>query len=155
MTVTAEQWAAAAADHGITVAELRAKVAEIDNADVSGRLADALNLPSMHFDRDGDTMTFGEWAILYESPSYKFIAEQILPNRYWIATIWQGINGDFDDPPVVLETSVFLLHPERTELPPSVHRVAHTSLPDALAVHSELVGRYAGTATQGPTTNLP
>lgn len=152
MTVTAEQWAAAAADAGMTLDELHAKIAEIDNSDQRlplrprswSRNAAHQTAPPMHFDRDGDPLTTGEWAVLFEwARSYKFIAEQILPNRYWIATIWTGTDEHGDDDQIVMETSVFLLDPERNRLPPAVHRVVHASLADALRIHGELVDRFA------------
>jgi hypothetical protein len=146
VTVTAEQWASAAADLKITVDELHAKIAEIDSRDVGARLAARHELGPLEFDRDGEPLTFGQWAMLYESRSYRWIAEQVLPNRYWIATIWQGINEDFEDPPVVMETSVFHLHPEIEGLPPAELCIRHTTEADALRVHAELVRRYANAA---------
>jgi hypothetical protein len=153
MPVTVEQWAAAAADAGLTLDELHAKIAEIDDSDQQhlprrlrswSRDAAHQTGPPLHFDRDGDPLTTGEWAVLISARSYKFIAAQVLPNRYWIATIWTGIDdGDGDDPPIVLETSVFLLYPEWTRLPSAVHRVVHASLADALRVHGELVNQFA------------
>jgi hypothetical protein len=140
VTITAEQWAAAAADHGITVDELQTKIKEIDHTADERR---ARRQPPMHFDRDCEPITFGTWAMLYEALSYKRIATQILPNRYWIATIWQGVNVEEDDPPVVMESSVFVLKDSDQVLPGAVCRVEHTSLADALKVHTELVDRYA------------
>jgi hypothetical protein len=142
VTVTAEEWAAAAADHGMSVDVMRSKIADVDNS-AGERLAAHYHLDPLHFDRDGEPITFAEWAYLFESPSYKFVAATVLPNRYWIATIWQGINEDLDDPPIVLETSVFRLSPEQTELPPHTERVVHASLPHAREVHAELVDRFA------------
>lgn len=151
--ISAEQWAAVAADHGMTVEEMRSKIADIDNS-AGERLAVHYKLDPLHFDRDVEPITFGEWAYLYESPSYKFITQQILPSRYWIATIWQGINEDLDGPPIVMETGVFLLRPERTELPPPIHRVRHASLADALRVHAELVARCARRTARGAPSDF-
>lgn len=143
VTVTAEQWAAAAADLNMTVDELHAKITELDKGDVGARLARHHNLPSLHFDRDGDPLTLGEWAFLFEAPSYKFIRSTILPNLYWIATIWQGINEDCDEPPVVLETGIFHLDIDRILLPPMTARHLHPDLLTALAQHETLVAQWA------------
>lgn len=155
MTVTPEQWAAAAAGAGMTIAELHAKIAEIDNGVEHrfssrrlcswSRSAPDTTGPPLHFDRQGDPLTTGEWAVLYEwARSYRFLAETILPNRYWIATIWTGTdeNGD-DDPPVVMQSSVFLLNPNRDGLPASRFRIMHLTEEDAFEAHAWLVRLYS------------
>jgi hypothetical protein len=140
MTVTAEQWAAVANDIGITVEELRGRIAELDNSWAAKH--PTREYEPTYFDRDGDPLSLGEWAWLYEAPSYKFIVTTTLPNHCWVATIWHGVR-DFDDDGNVLETSVFPEAPaEGKPLLPSIERVTHASMDEALRVHSELADKY-------------
>lgn len=141
MTVTPEQWANVAADLGITGEELRQKIAEIDKSwAAEARLRDG---PS-YYDRDGDPLTLGEWAWLYEARSYKFITTTSLPNGYWVATIWHGTR---EDDGTVLETSVFPAPPsENKRLVPAIERVTHASMEEARQTHALLVALYAATA---------
>jgi len=148
--ITPEQWAAAAADHGISVEELRAKIAEVDAG-----MVDTSSISGNDFDRDLDPITFGEWAVLFESPSYKYIARTLLPNWWWVATIWQGINGDFEDPPVVMETSAFLLDEDMEHLPPPAVTLPHRSLEDALLCHAKLVKRFSQWVLPAPGVTPP
>lgn len=141
--MTPQQWEAAAADHGISVDELHVKIASLDSS-AAERLAAHYHLEPLYFDREGEPLTLGEWAHLYESRSYKYLAQQVLPNRYWIATIWHGVNEDFADPPVVLETSVFHLSDSTaTLLPPACYRLCHTTEHEAFETHRQLVTLYS------------
>lgn len=142
MSVSEEQWAAAAEDRGVTLDELRGRIAAIDGDDVSERVS-ALTHRPVAFDQQGDPLTLGEWAMLYDSRSYRFMAETVLPNRYWIATIWQGLNERFDDPPIVLETGVFLLDVDGTDLPPPSRIERHRSEQEAFEAHERLVAQFA------------
>lgn len=152
--VTEEQWAAAAADQNITLKEMRARIAALDNLDAADavRLGDRYStLPSLHFDWDLEPITLGQWAFLYDAPSYRFIARSVLPNRYWVATIWTGCNEEGDDPPIVFESAVFLLDPQIYMLPPSTLNETHADLAAARAGHRDLVV-YAATLHH---SNLP
>jgi hypothetical protein len=141
MAVTPEQWADVATDIGITGEELRERIAKIDNS----RAADPyLRDGPAYFDRDGDPLTLGEWAWLYEARSYRFIRTSSLPNGYWVATIWHGTR---EDDGTVLETSVFPAPPsENKRLVPAIERVTHASMEDALQTHTLIVVAYAATA---------
>lgn len=141
--VTEEQWAAVADDLDMTLDELRARVAAIDNADVKEWAKPYFELPPLHFDWDLEPITLGQWAVLHEAPSYRFVARSILPNRYWVATIWTGVNEEADDPPVVFESAAFLLDPEFDRLPASTINVTHADLAAARRGHTELVARAA------------
>lgn len=143
MTVTEAQWAAAAAEAGLTLDELRAKVAEIDNADGLRVVRPHFNLPHTQFDRQGDPLTLGEWAVLFEGRSYRYLAEAILPNRRWIATIWQGINHELNEPPIVLQSGVFHLDPEAARLSEPLEELFHSSETEALDAHDALVRKWA------------
>ena len=132
--ISDEQWAAVAADLHVSVERLQAKIAELD---ASGRSSS-----EGRYDRDLDPITFGQWAYLYESRSYRKICETILPD-HWIATIWRGIDVDLAtraerDHPLVMETAVFSTSGGRTQ---EVLRVTHASLDDARAEHDRLVAR--------------
>ena len=143
MTVTPEQWAAAAADLNITMDELQANIDKVERLNEIASLDPQARAPLPYFDRDGDPLTLGEWAVLFEAPSYKMVKRTLLSNRYWVATIWTGVNNDFDDPPTMLESSVF-----RVELGTKLNAnrlctILHTDMTAALQSHEELVLQYA------------
>lgn len=141
--VTEEQWAAVADDLDMTIDELRARIAAIDTIELEDMYRSDFQLPPLHFDRDLEPITLGQWVMLYEASSYRFVARSVLPNRYWVATIWTGINEEAEDPPVVFESAVFLLDPEVDRLPPSTINVIHADLAAARRGHTELVARAA------------
>lgn len=146
MTVTAEQWAAVAGDLGLTIEELHIAIAEIDERDLVRKAEQLLKLPDTKFDRGLDPITLGQWVMLHESPTYRYIASTILPNRHWIATIWQGVNDDGADPPIVMHSAVFHLDdPDRTELPDPVIEIDHQNEHEARVVHTLIVKRYLRT----------
>lgn len=146
MTVPDEVWVAVGAEKGRTLDQVRALIAEIDD----NRLPDMerhFNLPHSHFDRDLDPITLGEWSVLYESVCYRFIRQTILPNRFWIATIWTGMTDDpfTEEPPLVMRTGVFKLNDTDGEkLPPPVYEETHSNLAEALDAHARIVDWYTG-----------
>jgi hypothetical protein len=145
VTITAEQWAAAATDHNMTIKELFAKIAKIDSCDAGARLADHHNLGPLYFDRQCEPITLGVWSVLYAARSYKLIAEAMLPNGYWVATIWQGVNVELEDPPVVMESSVFFF-PDGVKtrpLPRALRTLSYSSEAEALWFHDQLVEQYS------------
>jgi hypothetical protein len=141
--VTEEQWAAAADDLNMTIDGLRARIAAIDTIKLEDMVQPDFKLPPLHFDWDLEPITLGQWAMLYEAPSYHFVARSVLPNRYWVATIWTGVNEEIGEPPVVFESAVFLLDPEIERLPPSTINVTHADLAAARRGHTDLVARAA------------
>lgn len=143
MAVTDEQWDAVAADIGITPEKLRDKINEIDRVDRSDPSHRKRDLPPLYYDRDLEPITLGQWAMLHESQSYRFIRRTVLPNRYWIATIWTGINEEGDDPPVVMESAVFHLDPDADRLGEPRLQTYHATVTAALAAHDGLVRRAA------------
>ena len=61
------------------------------------------------FDRKGNPITFHRWGKLNDRPEYKRVAEVTIGNRYWVSTVWLGLNHQFRDggPPIIFETMVF------------------------------------------------
>lgn len=138
MTISEEQWAQVAADLKLTLDELKFKIQHLDN----GFDRDL----QVEFDRDLDPLTFGEWAMLFESPSYRFIRVTVLPTRYAVLTIWQGLTADPEGPPVVMETAVFRLdytNEPDARLPPALYQELHLCEQDAIAAHERIVGSWA------------
>jgi hypothetical protein len=143
MAVTPEQWAAVAADLGTTIGDMNGQIAELDDRDDVGKAERLVKLPNTKFDRDLDPLSLGQWVILRSSPTYRYIASTILPNRHWIVTIWQGVNGDGDEPPIVMHTAVFHLDdPDRRDLPKPLVEIDHQNEPEARVAHALLVRRY-------------
>lgn len=145
MTVPGEMWVAVGAEKGRTLDEVRARIAELDGHPMTG-FERHFDMPHSYFDRDLQPITLGEWSELYESVSYRFIRQTVLPNRFWVATIWTGMTDDpfTDDPPRVMRTGVFRLNDtEREKLPEPTYEETHGSLAEALEAHPRIVDRYA------------
>jgi hypothetical protein len=69
---------------------------------------------SEYYDRQGNPITLMEWARRLEGKSTaavvadKRVAEDVLPNGYWVSTVWLGLNHAFGDgPPLIFESMVF------------------------------------------------
>jgi hypothetical protein len=142
MTVSDEEWEAVAVDLNTTVEKLKVKIEGLNQS--KSRRFRRDDLPELHYDRDLDPITFGEWAFLYEASSYRTIANTDLPD-YWVVTIWRGIDVDLAtraerDHPFVMETAVFSTSDGTTQ---QLLRVPHASLADARVGHDRLVARGA------------
>jgi hypothetical protein len=64
---------------------------------------------SGYYDRQGNAMTLMEWSRRLESGiNNRRVAEDWLPNGYWVSTVWLGLDHSFGSgPPVIFETMVF------------------------------------------------
>lgn len=138
MAVSDEQWAAVAAELELTVEEMHVRIAQVDQ-----RTHWRERHKPLEFDRDMEPITFGQWAFLYESRSYRIIAETMLPNRCWVATIWHGRNDEGSVPPIVMETSVFQLLPDRAALPAPMYQETHANEAEARAAHQRIAQTWA------------
>ena len=65
------------------------------------------NLP--YYDKEGKPITLLEWAELGDDTDYKRIASTMVAERYWVSTIWLGVDHNFGlwAPPLLFETCVF------------------------------------------------
>jgi hypothetical protein len=64
---------------------------------------------SDYHDRAGKPITLQEYGQLIEDVNAKRVAETVLPNGYWVSTIWLGLNHAFGHgPPLIFETMVFV-----------------------------------------------
>lgn len=63
---------------------------------------------SSYYDRTGAPISdMMAWAKKSEDPEYKRVAEDHV-GRYWISTVWLGLDHQFGDgPPLIFETMVF------------------------------------------------
>ena len=62
----------------------------------------------MHYDREGNPIQLGTWAMHVEDPSYKFLLDENA-GRYWVSTVWLGMDHSFGDgPPIIFETMAFV-----------------------------------------------
>lgn len=64
-----------------------------------------------HYDRDGDPITFGEWAALIESgEQYRRVAETTVETqfgKFWVSTVWLGIDHSLGARrPLIFETMI-------------------------------------------------
>jgi hypothetical protein len=133
-----------AAEKQLSVDQLMEQIAKIDEQDAGDKLARHHNLPPTMFDRDLEPLTLGQWAALHESIAYRFIRQTILPNWHWIATIWQGVNEEMGEPPIVMESAVFDLSKAAVDrLPDHLHHEIHATLQEALDAHERLARQYS------------
>ncbi len=60
-----------------------------------------------YYDRDGQTITMGEWARLFEDKSYQRV-DRTKIGDVEVSTVWLGLNhGPVDGPPLIYETMIF------------------------------------------------
>lgn len=61
----------------------------------------------MYYDLQGHPISFEEYIEL-SSLGKKRIAKTDLPNRYWVSTVWLGMDHSFGEgPPLIFESMVF------------------------------------------------
>lgn len=70
--------------------------------------------PPMHYSRDGRAISLGEWSQLFEDREYQVIAQDLVADRWFISTVWLGIDHGFGylfpgrpHLPIIFETMVF------------------------------------------------
>jgi hypothetical protein len=71
--------------------------------------------PPRHYDRLGVGISMAEWADLREDPDYYRIGSTTIAERWWVSTVWLGIDHGWgwlpgrDGPyvPIIFETMVF------------------------------------------------
>ena len=83
--------------------------------DWTGAVAELLGSPdigaAIHYDRQGQPITFARWVFLAEpryGGDYPFLADDRLADGIRVSTIWAGIAMRHDEPPMIFETAVFL-----------------------------------------------
>jgi hypothetical protein len=58
------------------------------------------------YDRMGRPLSMDLWAATYDENHR--VAQDVLPNGYWVSTVWLGIDHAFGGgPPLIFETMVF------------------------------------------------
>jgi len=55
----------------------------------------------MYYDKDGSPLEMMDWAIKFDQPEYKRIAETSLPDGKWISTVWLGLDHSFGGGPLL------------------------------------------------------
>ena len=75
-----------------------------------------MNLPHLHYDRDGEPISALEWAHLFEDRVYRRVAETTLSNGRWVSTVWLGLNHGDSRHLLIFETMVFPSEGDRGEL---------------------------------------
>lgn len=100
------------------------------------------------YDKDGKLIEAVEdFATLFENREYRRIAATLLPNGYWVSTVWLGINHRYGDggPPLIFETMVFI-----GEGSVDVDCRRYPTLAEAQAGHAATVAEWAGRPAIGP-----
>lgn len=62
-----------------------------------------------YYDRQGNPMSLEDWGRRFENVPNKIVRQEHTPNgRYWISTVWLGLDHSWGDgPPLIFETMVF------------------------------------------------
>lgn len=135
MTITIAQWMAVAAEQGVSVLQVMAQVQAID-APSPDRSSDLI----LYRDRDGHPLTLGQWAVLNEGISYRFVKETLLSRSgIWVATIWMGVVDPLEHH--LFETTVFSRKALNGRVALEDERYATEA--QALAGHDRLVRKWA------------
>jgi len=103
----------------------------------------------LFYDKDGKPVSLKQWAKLIEDPTYRRVAETILPDGTWISTVLLGLDHRFtmEGPPVIFETMVF---PDAENLRErDCERYATQE--EAIAGHATMVQKWSpGEKVRGP-----
>lgn len=63
----------------------------------------------MHFNRAGEPIELLEWAMLFEDPEQRYVAQETI-GQYKVSTLWMGLNFNWGEEPVgIFETMVFCI----------------------------------------------
>ena len=94
----------------------------------------------MYYDKDGSPLEMMDWAIKFDQPEYKRIAETSLPDGKWISTVWLGLDHSFGGgPALIFQTMVFSSKDSFTEL----DTIRYSRLEEAKEGHKEAVARFS------------
>ena len=107
---------------------------------LSGGLGESWN-------RQGEPLTLAEWGALLEDKSederaaYKRVAEDTLPNRRWVSTVWLGLNHRFGPgKPLIFETMIAQLAEDEDEPHEWLdYQMRYATEAEALAGHDEAI----------------
>lgn len=59
-------------------------------------------------DKQGNPLTIDEYETLFSREDYKILKQTHVNGRYFVSTVWLGINHAYGDgPPMIFETMVF------------------------------------------------
>lgn len=63
----------------------------------------------MKYDREGQRISMARWTELFEDPDYRVVAQELVADRWWVSTVWLGLDHGFDmtAAPIIFETMVF------------------------------------------------
>jgi len=92
-----------------------------------------------YFNRQGQPMSWEQWAAAFEDLGAKRVAETILPDGKWVSTVWLGLNHQFGEgPPLIFETMVFSARGAGDEL--DFYR--YSTEAEAVAGHEAMVRKW-------------
>lgn len=93
---------------------------------------------SLHFDRQGKSITLGEWAVLFEDKGYQVLVQTWTLHGAWVSTVWLGLDHQWGDgPPIIFETMVWHDGNDTTQ-------ERYSTEAAAAAGHEAIVARFGG-----------
>lgn len=104
----------------------------------------------MYYDRQGKPMTMKEWSEAFGDKALKRVAEDTLPNGYWVSTIWLGLDHSYSGgTPIIFETMVFAHDAEKGAGPEGVKNWGeldgdrYSTEAEALIGHAQMVEKWS------------
>lgn len=98
----------------------------------------------MYYDKTGELITQDEWARLHADKSYVRVKEDVV-GKYWISTVWLGLNHSFGDHLEIFETMVFTFNKDTNALDidySNLEMQRYSTEKAALAGHAEMVAKW-------------
>lgn len=96
---------------------------------------------SMYFNRQGQPIGLGDWAVLFEDRSYQILVQTWTLSGAWVSTVWLGMDHGFraidGGPPIIFETMAWSDGNDMLQ-----DRYATES--EAIAGHEATVAKFGG-----------
>jgi hypothetical protein len=97
-----------------------------------------------YYDKAGQPITLNEWVVLREDGDYYRVAETTVADRWWVSTVWLGLDHAFSWPghertPIIFETMVFDRAAEGTDRYLDLEQERYSTEVDARLGHERMV----------------
>jgi hypothetical protein len=93
----------------------------------------------MYYDRDGQQISLTEFSKVKSR-----VAEDTLPNGYWVSTVWIGLDHSFGgSKPLIFETMVFPHDGQNVTSWGELDSDRYSTEAEALAGHRSMVEKFA------------
>jgi hypothetical protein len=122
--------------------KIRPEIWSFMEADHYEKLREQFEATPRYFDRESKPMELLDWARLCEDDNYYKIVKQEEVGKYFVSTVWIGINMSFwrESPIKIFETMIFLKDEEdKSEDPIRDYQDHYSTEAEALEGHAKAV----------------